>query len=219
VSAGTGDCEAARAGLWAQPANAASSLALVAAGGWIAWRARRAPSMRLEAALFGLSVVLVGAGSFLLHGPQPSWARWFHDVAIAAGLAMSLAVDLVLLGVRRRDALAGVAAVVVGAGAGFAAWPDVQRPLFALLGAGFGLAEVACLRRGLHRTRPWVGAATLFVLGAAAFWLGKDGSPWCRPGSLVQGHALWHVLQAAALATWSVAVFPARAARLGSARL
>ena len=108
MSAGTGDCEAARAGLLAQPANAASSLALVAAGAWIAWRARRAPSMRLEAALFGLTVALVGAGSLLLHGPQPPWSRWFHDVAIAAGLVMSLGVDIVLLGARRRDALAAV---------------------------------------------------------------------------------------------------------------
>ncbi|MGE5226957.1 MAG: hypothetical protein ACM3OO_08785 [Planctomycetaceae bacterium] len=211
MSAGTGDCEAARAGFLGQPSNAMSSLALVAVGAWIAWRGRRAPSMRLEAGLFGLAVALVGVGSLLLHGPHPAWGPWFHDVAIATGLAMSVAVDLVLLGTRRRDALVGVGVVTVLAASTLAAWPDAQRPLYAVLGGAFGSAEVACLRRGLHRTGPWIGAAALFALGTAAFWAGKDGSPWCRPDSLVQWHAAWHVLQAAALATWSVAAFPAPA--------
>ncbi|MGZ4148570.1 MAG: hypothetical protein ACXVQJ_00870 [Actinomycetota bacterium] len=209
MSAGTGDCEAARSGFLGQPANAVSSLALVAAGAWIAWRARRAPSMRLEAGLFGLGVALVGVGSLLLHGPHPAGSPWAHDLAIAAGLALSVAVDLELLGAGRRAALTGAAAVIVLAAVTFAVWPDAQRPLYAVLGVAFGLAELTCLRRGLHRMRPWIVAATLFALGSVAFWIGKDGSPWCRPGSLLQWHAAWHVLQAAALAAWSVAVFPA----------
>ena len=208
MSAGTGDCEAARAGLLGQPSNALSSLALVVAGAWIAWRAWRAPSMRLEAALFGLAVALVGVGSAVLHGPHPPWSQWAHDVAIAAGLALSVAVDAELLGAGRRVALGGAAAVIVLAGATFGAWPDAQRPLYAVLGVAFGLTELTCLRRGLHRLRPWLVAAALFGLGAAAFWIGKDGSPWCRPDSVLQWHAVWHVLQAGALAAWSVAVFP-----------
>jgi hypothetical protein len=49
---------------------------------------------------------------------------------------------------------------------------------------------------------PW------FPLGAGAFlvaymiWLtGKAGHGWCRPDSLIQAHAIWHLLGAAA--TWS----------------
>ncbi len=208
MSAGTGDCEAARAGFLGQPSNALSSLALVVAGAWIVWRARRAPSMGLEAALFGVAVGLVGVGSVVLHGPHPPWGQWAHDVAIAAGLALSVAVDAELLGAGRRVALGGAAVVIALASVTFAAWPDAQRPLYAVLGVAFGLAELTCLRRDLHRTRPWVVAATLFALGAAVFWIGKDGSPWCRPDSVLQWHAVWHVLQAAALAVWSVAVFP-----------
>ena len=36
--------------------------------------------------------------------------------------------------------------------------------------------------------------------GAACWWVGRTASPWCAPDSLLQGHAAWHLLGAAALA-------------------
>jgi len=41
--------------------------------------------------------------------------------------------------------------------------------------------------------------------GAACWWLGRTASPWCDPDSLLQPHAAWHVLGAAALGAWSLA--------------
>ena len=45
-------------------------------------------------------------------------------------------------------------------------------------------------------------AATLAV-GVTAYLLGRTGGPLCRPERLLQPHALWHLLTAAALAAWA----------------
>ena len=47
--------------------------------------------------------------------------------------------------------------------------------------------RVACIRRRL-------------VLGVIINGLSRTGGPLCRPESLLQGHAAWHVLSAASLA-------------------
>jgi hypothetical protein len=63
-------------------------------------------------------------------------------------------------------------------------------------------------RRAAYRAGVAAGAA-----GAACWWLGRTESPWCDPDSLLQGHAAWHLLTAAALACWAVATLetPAQA--------
>ena len=40
----------------------------------------------------------------------------------------------------------------------------------------------------------WKAAGPWFVVGLAAYVAGRTGSPWCRPRSLWQPHAIWHVL-------------------------
>jgi hypothetical protein len=59
---------------------------------------------------------------------------------------------------------------------------------------------IAWRRRWLR----WPPAAAL-VAGAAAIvvnLLTRTGAPLCRPSSLLQGHAAWHVLTAIAIALW-----------------
>jgi hypothetical protein len=49
-------------------------------------------------------------------------------------------------------------------------------------------------------SRSWSRAAVpLGVMAVAAQVLGRSGGPWCRPDSLLQPHAVWHVLTAALL--------------------
>jgi hypothetical protein len=69
-----------------------------------------------------------------------------------------------------------------------------------------------------ERLGPAHRAAYRLALGAAAagavcWWAGRTGSPWCDPGSLLQAHAAWHLLGAAALACWAAATLdpPAQA--------
>jgi hypothetical protein len=41
------------------------------------------------------------------------------------------------------------------------------------------------------------------AVGVAAYLLGRTGGPLCRPESLLQPHALWHLLTAVAMAAWA----------------
>jgi hypothetical protein len=59
---------------------------------------------------------------------------------------------------------------------------------------------LAWWRRSLRRP-----PAAAVIAGAAAIavnLLTRTGAPLCRPGSLLQGHAAWHVLTAIAIALW-----------------
>ena len=69
-----------------------------------------------------------------------------------------------------------------------------------------GLA-VAWHRRAFPR--PPVAAVAALAAGAVANLLTRTGAPLCRPDSLVQGHALWHVLTAVGAGLWLVRWTPA----------
>src|SRR5215210_3671326 len=76
--------------------------------------------------------------------------------------------------------------------AGYVAWTEVARR--------FGRDRLAPGRRAAYRV-----ALAATATGAACWWAGRTASPWCDPDSLLQGHAAWHLLGAAALACWAVA--------------
>jgi hypothetical protein len=82
---GATDCEQIGTGWLAQPVNAVSSLVFVPAGAWVAGRASRVGGRRrAELVAIGAALVANGIGSFAYHGPQPSWAKWAHDLPIVA---------------------------------------------------------------------------------------------------------------------------------------
>ncbi len=59
---------------------------------------------------------------------------------------------------------------------------------------------------GRRRYTPWYWLGFVSFLAAYAIWLtGTDTHPWCSPDSLVQAHAIWHLLSA--LATWCFFLF------------
>lgn len=173
---GAGDCELLRTGtLLAQPVNAISALVWVALGGWLL--SRRRPEYALLAAG-------VGVGSFVYHGPQPSGARWLHDLTIVA--------ILISLTPGRRPALgvgAGATAALV-----LAFLPEAGVPL--MLAAG---AVVLARSRPL---RPRAGAIAWGAAAALAAWAGRTGGPLCDPSGIVQFHGVWHVLSVVAVGIW-----------------
>jgi len=197
------DCEAVRSGALGQPASTLSSLSFLIVAGWCWYRARGSGARRLELTLFGIAAVLVALGSLAFHGPHTSWSQWAHDSSIAWLLLLAIVLDLD----RRPREAAGWVLGCVCVGVLFWIAPESQRVVFTGLAAAFVLLELAAVRR--HR-RPWPGtrgfglyafAAAAFLVGAAAFFLGRVGA-LCDPSSWVQGHAIWHVLLAAALAAY-----------------
>lgn len=221
---GQSDCERLLDGAFlAQPVNAVSSLAYVAAGLWVIAQARtRDGGERTTQIAFGAAVLAVGIGSVAFHGPQPPGARWVHDLAIVAVFAVVVGrATAGLLARPERASLTTGAVLVATAGLLMAVRPDAGLPLTGLV-AVVGIGGEAWLHRTTRRkdrhlaraimrppaTAGGLGAAAALVAaGAFVNAMGRTGAPWCDPTSLVQPHAVWHVLTALALGVYGRAAF------------
>jgi MYXO-CTERM domain-containing protein len=83
LALGGSDCEAVRDAVLGQTANSLSSVAYVVAGAFVLRRGGpRGPA---------LTLVAVGIGSFLYHGPMPAGASALHNGAIVALVAVMAA--------------------------------------------------------------------------------------------------------------------------------
>jgi len=109
---------------------------------------------------------------------------------VAAGVAAFLAHAGLTAWTARLDGIA--VAVLVGT----LVLHGLARSRFYRLPRGGGGGRT---RRTLPRTLiPWL----LLALGGLCWWLGHSGGPWCRPDSLLQAHAAWHLLAAGAIGLW-----------------
>ncbi|WP_172652270.1 hypothetical protein [Rhodococcus opacus] len=186
-------CELYRdAGFIGQPAAAVTSLAFVVAGlAVVARRPHGAPTVT-----YGLLVVAVGAGSLVAHGPNPPWQAYAHDIPIAT-LLTYIAVDAASDRIGRRLSPVWWFVVPVVMIPAVAAGPTVSTIVQAMLAAvavGFGL-ERARIRPQLRRAT--IVAGLLLASGALLGTIG-DRTSICQPSSVLQGHALWHDVLAAA---------------------
>jgi hypothetical protein len=198
---GESDCEEIRTGLVARPVNAVSSMAYVGGGGWVA--ARGVQSGQSAAVAFGGLLGAVGVGSVLYHGPCPPGAQQTHDASLAATLGLVVLHNAAAMTGRHRPVPGGVQVVAAAA----AAIPVLPRgrftnPVVSVLGLA-GIATEALSLRGHHPAPPAAAAGGTLALGALINVLSRTGGPLCRPNSLLQGHAAWHVLSAAALTSWA----------------
>ena len=141
-----------------------------------------------------------------------------HDGLIAQPVNTASALAYVAVGawlLGRRQPLFGLA--VAGAGIGSVDYHGPGSPAARLLHDG-GLYAVVGLvawhevgrrlrraRLSLDRRPAYRAALAAAAAGAACWWLGRTASPWCDPDSLLQPHAAWHLLGAAALACWAEA--------------
>jgi hypothetical protein len=149
-----------------------------------------------------------------------------HDGLVAQPVNTASALAYVAVGawlLGRRQAVFGLA--VVAAGVGSVDYHGPGSPaarlvhdggLYAVVGY-VAWAEVA-RRVGRSRLTPRGRVAYRVALaataaGLACWWAGRTTSPWCDPDRLLQPHAAWHLLGAAALAAWSAAALdpPAQA--------
>ncbi|MBM7786144.1 hypothetical protein [Tenggerimyces flavus] len=165
--------------------DAISSLAFVVAAAAILVRRRQRT--------LALLVAAVGIGSFIQHGPHPSWQAYAHDLPLAAVLAY-VAVDAASDLTRRKLSpawwLVPTAFVVPAVAIGHDTSTMVQ---VALAVVAIGLSVQRARKRPALRGT-LVAAIVVLGVGAAI-------------GRLVpQGHAIWHVLAAVALYLLAAAV-------------
>ena len=217
VGRGANFCEAARDGWVKQPANSYSNLGFVVAGLLVAWRAGRVdqlgdvlPRHAPLATVYACVVVFLGPASAAMHATQAERGGDFDLLsmylvaAFAAAYALMrwlrqgrvLFVQLFLLFV--------AACELIGAYDGRA--PVVDEPgnvVFAALLLTAVVTEVRLWRRAgrAPETEPrtdlrWGAGALGTILLAFAIW-NITKSLWCDPHSWLQGHAAWHLLDAA----------------------
>ena len=202
------DCEAAGPRPIRQPANAWSSLALAAAGigTFIASPAglSGSPPPPPPPAAAGGGTRPQAAEGARDNTTQPGEARQrrralTRTVVGAALVAAGVAAFLYHAGLTAWAArLDGVtAAVLVGA---------LTVHGWAAFGRAGGSRRAAIWASSARALAPWL----LVALGGLCWWLGQNEGPWCRPDSLLQAHAAWHVLAAGAIGLWLTTEKPAR---------
>lgn len=212
VGRGAEYCEAARDGWLKQPANALSNLGFVVAGLAIGWHARRPDSLgdmlpRFPglAAGYGCLVVLLGPASAAMHATQSSLGGLLDvtSMYLVAGFAAAYAVTRR----RRRGSTAfWTTFVLLVVACELVGLYDRDIPVvhfagnvaFAALLVVAIVTEVHLWRDGPGRTALRYGGAALgsMVIAFVIWNLSQHG--WCDPDSLVQGHAVWHLLGALA---------------------
>jgi Ceramidase len=210
IGRGAGFCEAARDGVVRQPANTFSNLGFVVAGLLIAWHAGLRENTgtvlsahRSLAIAMACLVVLLGPGSAAMHATQS--AAGGHLDTLSMYLVASFAVAYSAMRWLRGGTLL-FAGIFMG-GVAFCELVALYRaelPVVMFSGnAAFGLLlvtatalELLVLRRGETRTKRGYGYASLAsILIAFSIW--NAARAWlCDPHSLIQGHAIWHLLGA-----------------------
>jgi hypothetical protein len=164
-------CERLGPGLWAEPVNALTNLAFLAAA-WVGWRAARGSSgAGTDPALAWLVAltVAIGIGSSLFHTFATRWAGLADVLPILAFIVSFLAIAM-----RRFFGLGWPAAVAIGA-AYVPASVALRGPLRDLFGpvlggsAGYLPAALALLLCGLLLAVRGHPAGRCLLIGAAVF--------------------------------------------------
>ncbi|MBY0582141.1 MAG: ceramidase [Sphingomonas sp.] len=199
-------CELPRFGaLIVQPANSWSSYGYVFAGFLMIVLASArdwASAMpRIAAIVFGLTAISVGLGSVLLHATLTLWGQ-FYDV-----LGMYLVASFMLvsalsrwLRIPDRTAIIGYVLVCGALTSVLIVEPEVRRWLFAV-----ELLLAIVIEMGFARPRRIDVQVRYYLLGiltkavAFAIWNLDQHGIVCAPTSMIQGHAVWHLLGATAI--------------------
>jgi hypothetical protein len=214
VGRGANFCEAARDGWVKQPANSFSNLGFVLAGLLVAWRAGRPeqlgdvlPRHRGLATAYGCVVVLLGPASAAMHATQSERGGDLDMLSMYLVAAFAAAYAL-MRWLRQGGVLFAQLFLLFVAGCELVGLYDGVVPVvdyagnlaFAVLLLTAVVVEVRLWRRGaLGGTRTdlrWGAASLGAILVAFAIW-NITKSLWCDPHSLLQGHAAWHLLDAA----------------------
>ncbi len=190
-----------------QPINSFSSLVFVLLGivGIIIWLKRKKRKSILESPLvlaFSATMIFIGISSFFYHGTL-SFVGQFLDI-----FSMYIFGTLLILGaLLRRHTISVRRAIIIFVVTNIALgilqyfYPEARRILFALiLLPGIVIEFLPSKSSGkftLDKMKYLLIGLVLLIV-AYVVWLLDQNNIVCWPGSLIQGHAIWHVLTAVA---------------------
>jgi hypothetical protein len=212
-------CEAAHptSSLVSQPANTWSNLGAVLGGLLILLIADRERARRLAGAgsapnpmktggfyavFYGAVVLFLGPGSMAFHGSLTRFGGWLDTLSMILFITFVLLYDVarIFRFDDNRTAFAGIY-VAIAVLLGVFTWvvEGTGTFVFAVAVAGAVILELVLAIRGLRGVRrpllPWLTAGLATFAVALVVWrLSWTGAPLCDPNSLLQGHAVWHLL-------------------------
>jgi len=204
-------CEAPRVGWIRQPANTWSCLAGVFVGlgiaahsstsrrsGRVGQAANRIQAGGLYPSLYACIVVYSGIGAAFFHASLTDWGGKLDMASMILSFGFWLTYNVTrVFGLARTQFVAlfvGLTAVLL-----------VPRVVFNVLGfeifAGLAgavlLSEILVARSPVRIQRSWLWVSLVLYPPALGVWcISLSGQLLCAPASLLQGHALWHVITA-----------------------
>jgi hypothetical protein len=218
IAAGDCYCEAIGEGRVAQPANAWSNAGFVLVGLAVLADVVRRDGPGLMARdlffprLYGALGIFLGIGSFAFHGTMRAWGGALDLISMYAYIAFFISYDLARIGRWSRGGFSAAFLLLTAVpAAGLAVIPPEHgKWVFAGLVGVALLVETALSYPGMRpwspteidpARRPWFWAGLASFVAAFGVWIvSHTGGPWCAPHSLLQGHALWHLMTA--LSVW-----------------
>ncbi len=196
-------CEAIQEGVVRQPANTWSSLAFIAVALWVAGRhvrrlkTGRPPLSRAELSILVGSLAIVGLGSAFYHASL-TFVGQVIDVS-----GMYLIATFILLhrigpkwGLSPAWSIFGFVGLNAALMLAQVTTPSLRRLAFGVLLVSALLVEGRASRKG----RKWLAMGASLMAVAFVIWLLDLWRVVCAPDSLLQGHAVWHLLGAGAAA-------------------
>jgi hypothetical protein len=217
AGAGASFCEVGNGGLIMQPVNTWSNLGFIAIGFLIAWqqfqRRFAAPNNPFNRGMFygtfyATLSVLLGPGSMAMHATTTKIGGFFDMLSMymIASFIMAYAIRR-LLQLKIKGFLATFSSLLVFCI--ICNFQDIKPPIVGSFGSFiFGLLlilsapiELILLYSKGNKINVWFGFGAIGTMCLAFFiWnMSLTGMPWCDPSSLVQGHGIWHLLNATAV--------------------
>ena len=205
-------CEAARKGLIKQPANTFSNFGFVLAGilaayqlsiGRFTHNTNELTSTRFFPIFLCSLMVLLGPGSMAMHATETECGGYFDMLSmyLIAAIMFSYAFKRFFHTSTLVYVMIFATVLSVCHIFHYSSW---EPPVVGFAGSFiFGVFIVtAMLMEFAHQRKDhtqiegrWAVASSVSFLVAFAIWqVGFDGHRWCRPDSLIQAHAIWHVL-------------------------
>ncbi|MEO9599637.1 ceramidase domain-containing protein [Parasphingorhabdus sp.] len=199
-------CEIPRPGtILLQPANSLSSFGFVFAGFLMILLARSrdwwSAFPPLSAKILGVSAIIVGIGSLMLHATLTLWGQFFDVLGmyLISGFFLISALSK-WRNIPDRRAMIYYALLCAVLVAILYMMPEVRRWLFAVVLMAAILLELVFARplRPQVQTGYYIAGLIANTVAFTIWNLDQNGQ-LCAPESLLQGHAIWHVLGAVAL--------------------
>lgn len=215
TGAGCRFCEASRPGLIKQPANTWSNLGFVVAGLTMAWQLSagtfRNNNSITRNAFYGTALsclaVLLGPGSMAMHATTASSGGFFDMLSmyLVASFMVAYAAQRFFDWKFWHFALMFLLVLTTCLWANFQHY-QIIFSFFGNLAFAFFITLGVILEllnryvRKKHHSSFWGWGALATLILAFIIWnVSKTGSPLCYPYSPIQGHAIWHLLDAAAV--------------------